>query len=123
MPSSLPSVVDRRGLLYGKDSHKTDHQAMARRYLEAGRAADALEFFQRAGSVDGIREIQRLAVAEGDAFLLSQIERITQERLDPDVWREAERNAARHGKERFAQLAAERCGAGAEPGEGAAAEA
>jgi hypothetical protein len=112
MPSSLPSVVERRGLLYGRESQRTDHGAVARRYIEEGRLADALEFFGRGGDADGIREIQRLAVQDGDVFLLLQIERVTQQSLDPEVWREAEHNAERNGKERFARMAAERRGGG-----------
>jgi len=110
MPSSLPSLLERRGLLHGKESQKADHRGLAERYLEAGRYADALEFFHKADDAEGIDRIRRHAIKEGDVFLLGEIERVTHAPVPPEIWKEAASNAERSGRLAFARKGFEKAG-------------
>ena len=102
---ALPTAVERRNLLYGKESRKADHRALGQDYFDAGRMADAAEFFTLANDQDGLDRIQKHALEQGDAFLLAQIERLTGEPCDPDVWREMARRAEQLGKHHFVRQA------------------
>jgi hypothetical protein len=110
MPSSLPSLLERRGLIHGKESQKADHRGLAERYFEAGRYVDALEFFHKANDAEGIDRIRRHAIKEGDVFLLGEIERVTHEPILPETWKEAASNAERCGKLAFARKGFEKAG-------------
>ena len=109
-PSGMPTALERRSLLYGKESVKADHRALGDRYFEAGRIADALEFYGKVQDQAGIEKVRRFAVENGDAFLLAQIERLTGRALDPEFWREAGRNAENKGRLNFARQAFEKAG-------------
>jgi len=104
----LPSVLERRGLLYGKESARADHAKIGRQYAAAGRFADALEFFARAGDAAGIESVRADAIERGDAFLLAQVERVGGAPVDAATWRTLAERAAAAGKETFARLARER---------------
>jgi len=110
MPSSLPSVVERRALLFGKESMKADHKALAEKYFEAGRLLDALEFFFMANHEAGIDRIRQKAIESGDTFLLDQIERVTRNEESLDSWRKAAVAAEKKGKLAFALHAYEKVG-------------
>ncbi len=110
MSSALPSALERRGLLYGKESRKADHSSIAETYLGAGRTMDALEFFVLAGDTGGIDRIRDLAVKEGDVFLLAQIERLTQIEEDPETWRRIGESSEENGKTAYALMAYEKAG-------------
>ena len=110
MPSTLPSAVERRELLFGRESQKADHRALAVRYQEAGRLSDALEFFAKAGDEAGVEEIRLTAVKHGDAFLLAQVERVTRTPADAATWRATAEAAERDDKLHFAMTAYQEAG-------------
>jgi len=110
MPSALPSLLERRALLYGKESLKADHHALAEGYFEAGRYSDALEFFHKADDAEGIERLRQHAVTHGDVFLLGEIGRLTHTPIPPETWKEAAVNAEKSGKLAFARIGFEKAG-------------
>lgn len=110
LPSALPSLLERRGLLYGKESLKADHRALAESYFEAGRYTDALEFFLKVDDAEGIERLRQHAATHGDVFLLGEIERLTHTLIPPETWKEAAMNAERSGKLAFARTGFEKAG-------------
>jgi len=105
MPSSLPSAVERREFLFGRESEKADHGALADGYQTQGRMTDALEFYAKAGDEAGVERIRRIAVKSGDAFLLAQVVRTTGKPEEAAAWRETAERAERAGKIYFARAA------------------
>jgi hypothetical protein len=70
MPSSILNWKTRRRLLESrKKPLPADLSRAGRELLEAGRPAEAWEFFKRADDRPALEEIRKLAVAEGDFFL------------------------------------------------------
>lgn len=110
MPSTLPSAVERRELLFGRESQKADHRSFAARYQEHERLSDALEFFAKAGDEAGVEEIRVIAVKHGDAFLLAQVVRVSGTPADAATWRATAEAAERDDKLRFAMMAYQEAG-------------
>ena len=71
---------------------------------------DALEFFVLAGDTGGIDRIRDQAVEAGDAFLLAQIERLTQIEENPATWRQVGEASEKNGKTAYALMAFQKAG-------------
>lgn len=83
---TLPDLIARRNLLFGKEGAKADLGGVANAYLEAGRMLDALEFFAKAGDTAGIDRVEAHAAEAGDAFLLRQVARLGKRAIATDRW-------------------------------------
>jgi len=81
-------------------------------YLEEGFVNDAVEFFGVAGSEAGLELVRRIAVEEGDFFLLSRVAEFAPDAAFPQVWRELAEHACDRGKLQFALKAFEKSGDG-----------
>ncbi len=83
---TLPDLIARRNLLFGKEAAKSNFTDVANAYFEAGRMVDALEFFARAEDTAGIDRVEAHAAETGDAFLLHQIIRLAKRPVGAETW-------------------------------------
>lgn len=101
----LLDPLERRLVLYGKDTPRETLCYYGDLYLEAGRLNDAVEFYGRAGHKEGLLRIKEIALQTGDAFLLEQVEAFLGEGIPDGVWIELGIRAKKLGKYSFAQKA------------------
>jgi hypothetical protein len=66
--------------------------------LGEGRLVDALDFFEKARDLDGIRRIREESILEGDPFLLYQTSKFLKESPLPEVWRKVGEKALAEGR-------------------------
>ncbi len=104
----LRKYLEKRDILWNDKIPKETLSKHGRKFLEAERYSDALDFFERAMDEDGIRRIKDLAIKEGDAFLLGRIARMKPEWVSDDDWRATEKAAEAAGKPSFAEQARKR---------------
>jgi hypothetical protein len=72
---------------------------------QAGFLSDALDFFAAAGDRDGLEELERTALDEGDLFILGRIRKELGRDMDPETLRQAAHRAQDLGKAAFARRA------------------
>ena len=101
----LPSPLKKRQLVYGEKAPPEELSGWGRAYLEEGRLTDALDSFEAARDREGLAEIARKAVDEGDAFLLWGVERSAPELVSTADWERLARTAKALGKDAFAERA------------------
>lgn len=77
--------IQKRDQLHGPKTSPKALSAAARGYLAKEAYSDALDFFEKANDRDGIAEIKKVALAQGDSFLLFRLQR-----FDPKLVAEAD---------------------------------
>jgi hypothetical protein len=75
MPQPLPDSLGLREIKFGPKSTREQRIEWARRYLEAGRTAEALDLFLLANDEAGVSEMRRLAIEQGRPILLLGLQR------------------------------------------------
>jgi tetratricopeptide (TPR) repeat protein len=74
-------------------------------YMNRGRLADALDFFEKANNAEGIRRIMEKSIEEGDPFLLQQTGKLLKEVIPEDAWRKVGEKALADGRFQQALMA------------------
>ncbi len=88
MAQGLPDVLRLRELKYSPKVPDSERNAVARRLLESGRAAEALDLFLLAGDDQGVEDIRSLAKQEGRVILLVALVSAGRKVSAPD-WKQA----------------------------------
>lgn len=101
----LPDAVTKREIVYGNRSWSLGLIECGNRCVKNGQLMDALLYYLKAGATDKIEEVVSLAVEDGNAFLLEQIERLTKEEKGKDLWEKLQENAQNKGKNAYATRA------------------
>ncbi len=111
MAQGLPDVLRLRELKYSPKVPDSERSAVARRLLECGRAAEALDLFLLAGDDQGVENIHSLAKREGRVILLVALvsagrkvsaadwKQAGDQACDTERWREAFRAYSEAGDE------------------------
>jgi hypothetical protein len=109
MSKGFPNWKQRQKNLYAREGRldSTNLSRIAAECLGAGYIQDAFEYYNEAKDRDGLQKLEKLAVEEGDAFLLLAIEKVT-DRYSDDLWNKLGYKAYELGKIAFAQKAFER---------------
>jgi hypothetical protein len=77
----LPTFIKKRKLLYGtKDMSLV--AGYGDTFFEAGYIDDALDFYERAKSADGLKKVEGIALKEGNLYLYRKVCRIS--KVEPD---------------------------------------
>jgi len=101
-------------VLYGDASHEpaSDNELIerAKAYMEQGRPNDALDFYAQAGCDEGIEEISRRALDEGDYFLFYRASVVIGREPDAGELTSLAENALKAGRLVFARQAFEAAG-------------
>ncbi len=103
------SAGEKSELLYGDSVNADLCNQLADGYAAAQRFCEAADFYNRAGNSDALRKLADLAVTEGDAFLLKQMERALGSPFDVDRWRALAEAAQANGKTSHVDTARQRC--------------
>ena len=108
--SAIPDYQKKQALLYIQKSAPADLTAYGCLYLEAGRIADALDFFQAAADRSGLEKIKVWAENEGDGMAYLNAVKALQQEPTPDDWERIGRTALSKGKLIFARQAIAKSG-------------
>jgi len=95
------NCVQKRDLLHDDKTRPEEFLRAAETYLDSGAVADALAFYLRAESDEGVERVRSLALEEGDTFLLEQM-KLAGKEIPPADWRAAAGRAREKGKIAFA---------------------
>ncbi|RLB57996.1 MAG: hypothetical protein DRI34_06200 [Deltaproteobacteria bacterium] len=99
----LPHYKEKQAMLHGKEIRPEQLVEVGKRQLAAGWYSDAIDFFARAEYREGLEQVRRVAIEEGDVFLLRKILRAGAEEADDEQWQRLADNARRLGKLEFAR--------------------
>jgi hypothetical protein len=100
---SVIGFFERRAILH--HASQEERVGLADRLLAAGALDDALDCLQAAGALERVAAMTPEAVAKGDPFLLTRIEKITGKAIPQGTWDEAIATAERSGKPSLGALA------------------
>jgi len=98
--------IKKRDLLHSEKSAQSTLAKTAREFLALQRYSDALDFFEKARDVEGIREIKKIALDQGDTFLLARLDRFDQKLVSREDWESAAAKAAANGRNSMAAFVA-----------------
>lgn len=97
--------IQKRDLLHGPKTSPKALSAAGRGYLAKEAYSDALDFFEKANDRDGIAEIKKVALAQGDAFLLFRLQRFDRKLVAEADWQAAAAKAESLKKDSMAAFA------------------
>ena len=99
--AKIPDPLERRHLVE-KELPAEQARAIADAYLAEDRSLEAIDFLKIAGAGEGLAELRKRAIADGDAFLLRAV--ANAQGLPPtrDDWQELAAAATANGHERYA---------------------
>ena len=96
--SAPAHYLKRRDFLHSEKTPPAQLSQAGREFLAAERYSDALDFFEKARDQDGIKEIKKIALAQGDTFLLARLDRFDRALVAAADWEAAARQAEALGK-------------------------
>ena len=99
--NSIPDPLERRHLIE-RQLEPARALAIAEAYLAQERAQEAIVFLARAGATDRLEAVFRLAVEQGDPFLLRETAAALGREPDAATWRALAAAADAAGKDRYA---------------------
>ena len=102
MSDALPDLKQKSKLLYG-DLPAEKLVAWGEKYLAAGWISDGLDFFVVAEHQEGLNKVRKLAVEEGDVFLLRRCLKELDEQAADGEWKSLAERALDMGKLQFAR--------------------
>ena len=108
--SNLLSCLKKRDLLHNQSIGGDEFAHYGWDYLKQDRPVDALDFFERAQELEGIRKIREWSLEEGDPFLLQQTSKLLKEPVSGESWRTVIEKTQAAGRLRQALVAAKALG-------------
>ncbi len=105
LPAGVPGCLKKRQLLNDKVLSPALCREYGEKFLAQGWWEDALEFFQKGESLEGIEKLRAHCLEEGDAYLLARLGK-----HDPALWRQVAERALQLGKLAFAVRALKEAG-------------
>ena len=90
--------LKKRDLLHNPEIKKNELSQYGNDYYDKNKLADALDFFQKAEDMDGVRRIMERSIEEGDPFLLQQTRKILKETISEEIWRKVGQKALDEGR-------------------------
>jgi len=108
--NELPGFRQKRKILFGKGTTPEQMLETGRRFMQAERYYDALEFFSRSEAEQEVRELVRLAVERGDTPLLLRAKVVLKEEPTAGELRQVAHKAREAGRLSMALLAYSRAG-------------
>ncbi len=104
MPNIL-ACLKKRDLLHNPQVAGNELSQYGQEYLKHDRLADALDFFEKAQDLEGIRQVQVRSIEAGDPFLLQQTGRLLKEKIQEAVWQRVGEKAQADGRLQQALMA------------------
>lgn len=97
MPKIL-SCLKKRDLLHNPQVDTEKLSQYGFEYLNQGRLADALDFFEKARNQEGIRRIMEQSIEEGEPFLVHQTGKLLKQTIPEEAWRKVGEKALAGGR-------------------------
>lgn len=115
--SDLLPCLDKRELLNDASESPESLSSWGERYQSEGFLSDAVDFYEKAGNGEALRQLSEQVKEEGDFFLFNRISRILKLQPGPEEWQTLVQNAEKLGKMAFAVQARlkERSSEGGQP--------
>jgi len=98
--------IKKRDLLHNEKSSPQTLTKTGREFLALERYSDALDFFEKARDTAGIQEIKKIALTNGDTFLLARLDRFDRLLVTREEWDAAAEKAAGSGRASMAAYVA-----------------
>jgi hypothetical protein len=98
----LPDYREKQTILYIDQKSDKDLTAYGDRYLEAGRIADAAEFYQKANHLQGLEKIRKISEETGDIMLFQSVLKALKQNATDDDWNRIGQKALEKKKYGFA---------------------
>ena len=102
---NLLSCLKKRDLLHNPNIRGEEFAQYGWAYLKQDRPVDALDFFEKAQDLEGIRRIREWSLEQGDHFLLQQTSKLLKEPVPEDSWRKVGEKAQAAGRLQQALMA------------------
>lgn len=101
----IVSCLKKRDLLHNPQVSSDQLSQYGREYFTQARLVDALNFFEKAQDLEGIRQVRDQSIEEGDPLLLQQTSKLLQESAPEEVWRRVGQIALAGGRVQQALMA------------------
>jgi hypothetical protein len=101
----LLSCLKKRDLLNSDKVSKSELVKFGEAYRQEGRFSDCIDFFEKAGHVEGLIQLKEQCAAEGDYFLYQRLVRLSEDPPTSEEWLRLGENALGAGKLLFALFA------------------
>jgi len=86
MSKKLPNYQEKQHILYVKQHPDKDLIAHGDAFLEEGKISDAIDFYQKANYVQGLKKIKGMAELSGDVMLLQQVLKPLKQSVSDEAW-------------------------------------
>jgi hypothetical protein len=103
--AKIVSCLKKRDLLHDPGIGSDELAQYGWEYLKQDRPVDALDFFEKALNLEGIRQIREWSLEQGDPFLLQQTGKLLKEPVPEDSWRKTGEKALAAGRLQQALMA------------------
>lgn len=100
--------LQKRDLLFGPKSTPAALSAAGREYFAREAYSDALDFFEKARDLEGLKTVKAVALERGDSFLLARLERYDSALVSQQEWEQTARAAEKRGVMSMAAVARRR---------------
>ncbi len=104
----LLNCLKKRDLLNSDRAEKDKLIKLGQDCLQEGFISDCIDYFEKAGHIEGLIQLKETCAADGDYFLYSRLVKILQDSPSPEEWTQLGDKALELGKLLFASLAYER---------------
>lgn len=101
----LPDPPTKREMLHSEKS--VDCKKYGDMFFDAQRYNDAIDFYAKGNLVEGLRKVKRLAIEEGDYFLLKRLKGVIPGEIQEEDWHKLSVRAEAKGIANFADWAAQ----------------
>ncbi len=71
--AKLPDYKEKQKILYRDNTSPSALADYGDKYLDAERISDAIDFYQKANHIEGLKKIKELAIEDGDVFEFQHI--------------------------------------------------
>jgi hypothetical protein len=96
--AKILSCLKKRDLLHDRGISGDELAQYGWEYLKQDRPIDALDFFEKAKNLEGIRRIREWGIEQGDPFLLQQTCKLLKEPAPEGSWRKIGEKAQAAGR-------------------------
>jgi hypothetical protein len=84
--TKILSCLKKRDLLHNPQVDRDELSRYGKEYLNQDRPADALDFFEKAEDIEGIRQVREISLRAGEPFLLQQTSKLLKEKIATEIW-------------------------------------
>jgi hypothetical protein len=96
--TKILNCLKKRDLLHNPQAGGSELSQYGQEYLRQDRPVDALDCFEKAGDMEGVRQVREISITEGQPFLLQQTSKLLGEKIASEVWEKVGEKALSEGR-------------------------